>query len=141
FKAFIKDHVVNSSSQLQRLNLYQKTLLTELVFQSVLENLQQLIAIYEKFFENLKDARVNLQTSIHQKAVQFEETADPTKKYILATKELQHNLWERIRDAETDDIIPADIAREIYVNMYEQFYKTTKKQFEARQPFDVEEFY
>ncbi|SHG06205.1 tubulin-like doman-containing protein [Ornithinibacillus halophilus] len=142
FKSFVKDYKINSNQQLQSLNRYKKNLLLELVYQSILEDLQSLIDIYEKFFENLKDTKVSLANSINQKAKQFEHTADPTKEYVLATKELQDKLWERVRNAETDDLLPDDVSQQIYVNLYDEFYKKEKSRFETeQQAMDVEEFY
>lgn len=142
FKDFIQTYKEQSIGHLRNLDNYKKELLTELVFQSVLEHIESLIEVYETFFINLRDVKVKLEKTIQQKARQFEEKANPTEEYVLATKELQEELWKRIRAAETDDLLPDDISREIYVNLYDQFYQREKLRFKQDvKGINVEQFY
>jgi hypothetical protein len=120
-KNFIQDYKVKSSRQLTALNNYKENMLLELVYTSVDTAVQEMIKDWERFFANLVETRGSLIAELNQRAVRYEETNDPSKEYILATKEFQEKIWDQIRSDISNDILPDSISKEIYLSHYRQY--------------------
>jgi hypothetical protein len=120
-KDFLEEYKDKSARQLTTLNKYKEYMLLELVYTSVDTAIKGMIKDWERFFENLIETRGSLISELNQRAVKYEEKNDPTKEYILATKELQEKIWEQIRGDISNDILPDSISKEIYLSHYKQY--------------------
>ncbi|WP_010199213.1 tubulin-like doman-containing protein [Bacillus sp. m3-13] len=121
FKSFISDYKTKSNRQLSNLNAYKEGMLIELVLTSINQAVQSMIRDWERFFDNLKDTRDSLLVETNQRSVKYEEEVDPTKEYVLATKELQENMWQSIRPSVDQGMLPDDISGQIYLSHYRQY--------------------
>jgi hypothetical protein len=142
-KDFLIEYKQKSSRHLISLNKYKETMLLQNVYTAVDSAIQGLIKDWERFFENLVETRNSLEAEVNQRAVKYEETNDPTKEYILATKELQEMMWEQVRGDLHNDLIPNDICKEIYTSHYRQFIERQNHSYQPgmMEEIKVEEFY
>ncbi|MHC0035595.1 tubulin-like doman-containing protein [Pseudoneobacillus sp. C159] len=140
---FIKEYKQKSGRQLATLNRYKETMLLQNVFTAINTAIQGMIKDWERFFENLVETRNSLEAELTQRAVMYEETNDPTKEYILATKELQDKVWEQIRGDISNDLLPVSICKEIYLSHYRQFIDRQNATYQhgLYDEIKVEEFY
>jgi len=138
---FIKEYQQKSHRQLANLNLYKQNLLLELVFSSIQQAIERMIQAWERFFDNLKDIRDHLQIEINHRAVKYENYLDPTKQYVLATKDLQEAIWESIRQSVDQGMLPDDISKEIYLSHYRQYCKKSQAIFGLYSDLRVEDLY
>ncbi|MBO9129102.1 tubulin-like doman-containing protein [Bacillus sp. 165] len=122
-----------------KLNEYRKDLLLELVLSSLEQSIITMVGIWERFFDNLHETRENLLLEIDRRANEFEGRTNPTNIYVLATKEMQEQMWNSIYRSIDSGMLPRDISSEIYVSHYRKYCQgMDNKQSE---PFKVEEFY
>lgn len=142
-KEVIQLYKDKSGRQLNNLKKYKESMLLELVYTSVDTAIQGMIKDWERFFLNLIEARGSLLAELDLRAVKYEETNDPTREYILATKELQEKIWEQIRGDISNDILPDSISKEIYLSHYKQYMErqNAKHQNLIFEELKVEELY
>jgi hypothetical protein len=120
-----------------KLNEYRKDLLLELVLSSLEKSIDTMISIWERFFDNLHETRENLQLEIERRGIEFEGRTNPTNVYVLASKEMQEQMWNSIYRNIDSGTLPRDISSEIYLSHYRQYCN----QADSSQPVKIEEFY
>jgi hypothetical protein len=142
-KDFLEEYKQKSSRQLITLNKFKESMLLQNVFTAMDASIQLMIRDWERFFENLVETRNSLEAELNQCAVKYEETNNPTKEYILATKELQDLIWEQIRGEINQDVLPVNICKEIYLSHYRQFVDRQNASYQQGffDEIKVEEFY
>jgi hypothetical protein len=142
-KDFLIEYKQKSDRQLTTLNKYKETMLLQNVYTAIDSAVQGMIKDWERFFENLVETRNSLEAELNQRAVKYEETNDPTKEYILATKKLQEMFWEQIRSDISNDTLPVNICKEIYMSHYRQFIDRQNSAYQQGffDEIKVEEFY
>ncbi|OLO40830.1 hypothetical protein BTR23_04995 [Alkalihalophilus pseudofirmus] len=142
FKVFIDEYAQKSSRHLNTLNRYKKGLLLELVYTSVDQAVQSMIRDWERFFENLKDTRDSLLAEINQRSVQYENSTDQTKEFVLATREFLDQTWESLRSSVDQGTLPEDISQQIYLSHYRQYCKRNEQTYTNYiEEIKVEELY
>jgi hypothetical protein len=138
FKDFIEEYTEKATHQLSTLNRYKYSMLLELVFSALNQSIKEMIEDWQRFFDHLIETRETLLMEINQLARKFDGVSDPTKRYVLANKEMLEQTWERIRQSVDHGFLPDSISQKIYQSLYnrfierknnrgsEEFYKETK---------------
>ncbi|MEH7334122.1 tubulin-like doman-containing protein [Neobacillus drentensis] len=138
FKDFINEYTEKATHQFNALNRYKYSMLLEQVFSALNQSIKEMIADWQRFFDNLMETKETLTGEIHQLARKFEGVSDPTKTFVLADKEMLEQTWERIRQSVDSGFLPESISQKIYLSLYnrfierknnrgaEEFYKETK---------------
>ena len=129
YKEFTKEYVEKAGRQHTMLRKYSESLLLELVFVSVNQSINGMIRDWERFFENLKDTRNTLLSEINQRANKFEGGVNPTREYVLATKEFQGKLWESLRQEINSGSLPNSISKELYLSHYRQYCERSNARY------------
>ena len=143
YKDFMKEYVEKASRHHTMLTKYSESLLLELVLVSVDQSIQGMIRDWERFFENLKDTRNTLLANINQLANKYEGRVNPTREYVLATKEFQEKMWGSIRQDLTSGSLPHSISKELYLSHYRHYCERSNARFASDydKEMKVEELY
>lgn len=134
FKEFIQEYSEKANHQFSTLNRYKVSKLLEMVFSAVDQSIKEMIQDWERFFDHLVETRDSLLVEINLLSRKFEGVSDPTKKFVLADKEMLEQTWERIRQSIDNGLLPDDIAQKIYLSLYHRF-------IERKNQRGAEEFY
>lgn len=138
FKDFIDEYTEKATHQLSTLNRYKYSMLLELVYSALNQSIKEMIEDWQRFFDHLIETRETLLMEINQLARKFDGVSDPTKRYVLANKEMLEQTWERIRRSIDHGFLPDSISEKIYESLYnrfierknnrgsDEFYKETK---------------
>ncbi|MBF0121555.1 MAG: hypothetical protein HQK79_22215 [Desulfobacterales bacterium] len=122
FNEFIEEYQQKSKQQLDRLKKFQSSKLTELVFEGIQKAVESLIEFWERYFEGLKSVQIKLLENINKMAGMHEGLIDPTRKYVLASKDAKEKLWKEIESSGSlNESIPPGLIRKLYVGIYKQF--------------------
>lgn len=142
FKDFVNEYVDKSGRHLNNLTRYRKERLTELVLRELQKAVQELQAEWEKYFKNLKDVRNSLNNELQIAAAKHDNAADPTVRYVLASKTMKDKMYETVRTGVSSDELPAGISEQIYKGQYSRFVKKRKGDYINEQlPQKVEEMF
>jgi hypothetical protein len=143
FKFFIEDYKEKATHQFKTLNRYKVSMLLEQVFSGMNQAMKEMIEDWERFFDNLVETRETLLVEINQLASKFEGVSDPTKKFVLADKEMLEQTWERIRQSVDNGLLPDSISQKIYVSLYNRYMerKTNRGAEEFFKEMKVEVFF
>lgn len=142
-KDFKEEYQEKASRQLINLKKYEKSMLLELVFISVLQSIEQMCKDWERFFDNLKDTRLNLLHELEHIEKKYTHTDDSPHNYVLASAEMLQTTWEGIRRILNNDVLPQDVAGQIYKAHYFQFCRRNDNRLpeEMQQELKVETLY
>jgi uncharacterized membrane-anchored protein YhcB (DUF1043 family) len=143
FKEFIQEYKNKANHQRDSLNRYKVSKLLENVFSAVNQSIKEMIQDWERFFEHLIETRDTLLGEINQLARKYESVSDPTKKYVLADKEMLEQNWERIRQSVDNGLLPDNISNKLYLSLYNRFIerKNNRDAAEFFKEMKVEVFY
>lgn len=143
FKEFIQEYINKAGHQFDTLNRYKISKLLENVFSAVNQSIKEMIQDWERFFENLIETRDTLLGEINQLARKYESVSDPTKKFVLANKQMLEQTWERIRQSVDNGLLPDNISNKIYQSLYRRFIerKNNRGAEEFFKEMKVEVFY
>ncbi|WHX98407.1 tubulin-like doman-containing protein [Neobacillus sp. DY30] len=134
FKDFIEEYMEKATHQLSTLNRYKYSMLLELVLSALNQSIKEMIEDWQRFFDHLIETRETLLMEINQLARKFDGVSDPTKRYVLANKEMLEQTWERIRQSVDHGFLPDSISQKIYQSLYNRF-------IERKNNRGAEEFY
>src|SRR5690606_14949593 len=115
FKDFVDEYFEKSSRQLGALRRYKQSKLLELVFNDVHQALRQMLDDWERFTQPMRDVRNRLSDDLIRTARAHENTADPTKIYVLASEAVKEKIWDDVRLQFTRNDLPLDIAKQLYL--------------------------
>jgi hypothetical protein len=134
-KDFKEEYMEKASRQLTTLTKYEKSMLLELVLISVSQAIEQMCRDWERFFDNLKDTRLNLMNELDRLEKKYANTDDTPHNYILASAELLQQTWEGVRRSFDNDSLPQDVAGQIYKAHYIQYCRRNENRLpEELQP-------
>ena len=119
-KAFAEEYQDKAERQKRRLIQYKTGLLHEKVFGGMQEALKVLILEVESYFRTLEDTSLRLLGERNRLAVQH-ENGDPTRSFVLATKEMKDRLWEEVQGNTGGKAFPEELSRELYLDFYQRF--------------------
>jgi hypothetical protein len=136
-----EEYMELSKRHLNNLNQYRKYYLLELVYIAVEEEIKVLIKEWERLFANLNDIGETLAADIKQRSTKFEGNTDPTKAFILSSKEHQEKIWENVASSLDMSTMPAEISEKIYIALYEQHCERKKGYFGYNKSIRIEEMY
>lgn len=141
-KDFVNEYVDKSGKQFNNLMRYRKDRLTELVYRELQKAIQEMQVEWEKYFKNLKDVRSSLNNELQMVAAKHDNAADPTVRFVLASKEMKAKLYETVRMGVSGDELPPAISEQIYKGQYQRFTKKRKGDYITEQlPQKVEEMF
>lgn len=142
FKVFVETYEDRARGQRRSLMLFKSERLKELVYQGVLRAIGEMLEEWERYFRGLRDTRNNLLNELNRKAVEHEQTADPTRIFVLGDKKWKERLWEERRLTVMDDDLPKGISSQIYIGQYRRYCLKKEGEFLAEQkPEKVEEMF
>ena len=122
FNDFISFYIAESSQQIKKLTEYLLNSLREKVFSELLASLLDMQKDWDNYFLNLKSVETKLKHDLDILARKHEETANPTIKYILATKKEKETEWEHIRTKISHSItLPDEICASIYLGQFKYY--------------------
>lgn len=121
FKDFVDEYYEKASRQLGALRRYKQNKLLELVLSDVQQAVRQMLDEWERFFQNLRDTRNRLGEERIRLAGAHEDTADPTRVYVLASQAAKERMWDEVRLQVTRNDLPLDIAKQLYLGQYRRF--------------------
>ena len=76
---------------------------------------------WERYFANLKDVQLGLLAEISKRSMEHENTTDPYRTYVYASKKAKEMLWENLRTRSSfSDTLPQEISRQIYIGQYQR---------------------
>jgi len=139
FKQFIEEYDQKSRSQRNALNEYKNNYLLELVLTSVLREVRGLIQEWERFFANLAETQSSLINELNRKERQYDQQIDPTVNIVLASSGALQNFWEEMRLNLVSNILPDDIAEQMYMALYR--YHISMIRGELTEPVKVDQLY
>jgi len=127
-----------SRARTHRRNLveYQQARLKERVLRSVLEAVDNLLERLEDYFDNLMDVKDRLEDRVEDRATEHEGRSDPTRRFILATREHKEHFWRGLRTRLASSVLlTEEIAEEIYIDHYDRYYdEQQSRQFVRENP-------
>jgi hypothetical protein len=118
FKDFVQEYSTRANQQLQILNRYKLSKLLEQVFSSINQAVKEMMVDWQRFFDHLIETREALLVEINHLSRKFEGVSDPTKAYVLASKDMLDETWERIRQSVDNGLLPDNISKKIYLSLF-----------------------
>lgn len=142
-KDFKEEYQEKASRQLATLKKYERSMLLELVMISVSQAIEQMCKDWERFFDNLKVTRYNVIHELGHMERRYSHTDDTPHNYVLASTEMLQKTWDGIRRVLDNDVLPQDVAGQIYKAHYYQFCRRSDNRLpeEMQQELKVEELY
>jgi hypothetical protein len=121
FKEFTDDYCQYSLEQLSFLVEYREVSLKAKTYSAIRNGLSNLIAGWESFFDNLKEIVRKNNDDIWRYGKMHEEIGDPTRQFVLSTKEQKEKLWDGLAAHLAGAEVPPEICARIYVSIYRNF--------------------
>lgn len=142
-KDFRAEYLDKGTRQLNTLKKYERSMLLELVLNSVAQSIEQLCKDWERFFDNLKNTRLNLLHELGRIETKFEQTDNSPQNYVLASATMMQKSWDSVRRMFDNDVLPRDVAGQIYKAHYVQFCRRNENRLpeEMQREVKVEELY
>jgi len=121
FKEFTTDYCQYSQEQLNTLIEYRANKLREMTYTSLRNGLSKLIEGWESFFTNLKEIVRKNDDETWRLGKMHEESGDPTRQYVMATRQLKDKQWDTLGAHLVGAELPQEICSRIYVSIYRNF--------------------
>jgi len=129
--SFAELYASQARTHRQNLAAYQRARLQERVFRSVLKAVDDLIDRLEDYFDDLEDVQDRLEDRVEDRATEHENQSDPTRRFVLATREHKEYFWDELSTRRTSSVLlTEELAEEIYVDHYDRYYDERR----SRQP-------
>ena len=121
FKEFTADYCQYAQEQLSTLIEYRAGKLREMTYTSLRNGLGKLMEGWESFFTNLKEIVRKNEDEGWRLGKMHEESGDPTRQFVMATRQLKDKQWEALGAHLVGAELPQEICARIYVSIYRNF--------------------
>ena len=119
YNQFKDEYCDTASNFVYNLKEYKKSRLKELVFQELVREIDTLMASeIKKLFDNLTDVNTSILNEIKRREKEHENAKDPTKVFVLGSKDLKEKLWKSISNKNDES---AEISKKIYQGQFERY--------------------
>ncbi len=120
-KNFAHDYFDKANEQKDTLAKYKISFFKEILYTEFLQALSTLIKEYEDYFQSLQTTNMVLLRERNVLSEMHEGNNDPTRLYVLATKDKKEKLWEDFCINKTSDDFDEDLSKELYLGLYRRF--------------------